>query len=560
MKVARQKSPRFDEQVAQLIPFPLPPIQSSQLPVKKTSTDEPLSGFSGSEDFCIAVAQRLTEKQNLYVPQIEKDTISRIIEDVRRAVRDGVTINEAVDNNATVRRLCEITSEVINVIIAKTIFIDREYAIGRIDDDYGEIVKEWKENTNALTDATMSKYFERKDSKTAVDNLGNSFLTTYFDTAQFGLTNKLLDTEAGKKSMERGQFETYIASQLRQFIKFFTLLHSNNFSLTSSDGVPVNVIFEQNGTAAFRLFCREFIGNREKILRTSEEYVPMLKDSECLPADRIVSLPEYRTFPSYEHYRKAIEDKVSADNSIRYMLASFLGRRGTLFPIDSLHRLCKQLGIHLIVDTCQSFGRMHHKIPADIIIGSMRKGAELGDPSQGFLILSDAFIRGANATDKVANLSKPGLGGSYDPVNLARAVYASNPVQVGTLTGEGEDEVKSIGIMEREKITKGLSFRFAQLVQALNKKHNNRIEFFNDCLIYSGDKINEDQLSPIFECRIKGVNFKQVQTIARQYGVVINSYSDAWDDDASFRICFHPFMGNDSVKIIGRVLQECCQL
>jgi len=72
--------------------------------------------------------------------------------------------------------------------------------------------------------------------------------------------------------------------------------------------------------------------------------------------------------------------------------------------------------------------------------------------------------------------------------------------------------------------------------------------------------INKNEISPIFECRIEGIPFGKVQKVARDYGVVINKYFEGWDDGNSFRICFHPFMGNDSVKILGKVLERCCEL
>ena len=61
-----------------------------------------------------------------------------------------------------------------------------------------------------------------------------------------------------------------------------------------------------------------------------------------------------------------------------------------------------------------------------------------------------------------------------------------------------------------------------------------------------------------FECRIKGVTLEDIQDVAESHGVTINDYIYPWDEGNSFRVCFHPFMGNDSVKILGYILDKCC--
>jgi selenocysteine lyase/cysteine desulfurase len=302
------------------------------------------------------------------------------------------------------------------------------------------------------------------------------------------------------------------------------------------------------------LFCNEFLDKEDKIAVTAEAYKKMLK--KALGEDRIITLPELGDFSSCEAYERFVE-KVLSDENVKCMLIESLSRRGTLFPLDHFHKISRKCGVELAIDACQSFGRIPHDIPADVIIGSTHKGSELAG-SVGFLLLADDFIR-RHGIEKVSNLASLDNGGKFDPIVLTRAIYAANSAELGTLGEEGAS-VDAIGPHKREKITKDLAYKFAQLTQAINRKHGNRIEFFNDHLIYSGEEINKDQLSPIFECRIKGVIFEQVQIIAQRYGVVINEYSEEWDKGNSFRICFHPFMGNDSVKILGRVLEECCGL
>jgi hypothetical protein len=201
---------------------------------------------SDSADLRAEVEKRLTSDADLDHAQISEERKIQIIADVRTAITEGLTVDRAIFGNAWLRSARE-KSRFTDRIAANFKITDRRCdVICDIYDDYEDIIGEWDENDNALTDAVMSEHFEREDCQVSVDDLGNSFLTTYFDGAQFGLQNKLLDAEAQKKAQDRKRFDIYTSDQLKTFIRFFTLSQSDRFTLVNSENVPINAIFEKN--------------------------------------------------------------------------------------------------------------------------------------------------------------------------------------------------------------------------------------------------------------------------------------------------------------------------
>ena len=177
-------------------------------------------------------------------------------------------------------------------------------------------------------------------------------------------------------------------------------------------------------------------------------------------------LPKYEGIDSYE---EAVQSCLST-GEIDHMLTDSLSRRGTIFPVESLYRLCKEHDVNFFGDVCQSTGRMTHGFPADMLVGSIQKGAELGEPPLGFLMMSDDFIA-RNDSEKLKKLAA--LKGTIGPLLAARAFIACNPNAIGTLNGGGiPDELKrkmTMPIPQREQITKELGCKFAELVQAINQ-------------------------------------------------------------------------------------------
>ncbi len=63
-------------------------------------------------------------------------------------------------------------------------------------------------------------------------------------------------------------------------------------------------------------------------------------------------------------------------------------------------------------------------------------------------------------------------------------------------------------------------------------------------------------MTGIFECEVEGVRRSDISKFAKAYGVYI---ADRYGDEtskSSFRIAFHPYMSNDSIKLLGYVLKN----
>lgn len=543
---------------------------------EKPDVVEPPGKLLGSPEIRADIEEYLVQQRVNLEQVLLASNMDEIAEDVKRGIASGLTKEKAISNHNKVHEYCN-EAEVLSGARLEFALADRADAIDDINRDYADIIRNWSrpekqnplpiedlekwdnpkyQNPLALDDEVMKRFFVRSDNLKPKDFNGNHFLTTYFDTAQLGLKNDSLDKLAVLEARRKELFNDCVPSGLKRLVELFIApQYHKDFNYVNGKGMPVNTIFQQGGEIAFKLFIKLFTNENEKILTTSEEYTDMLE--ELRDQGRLATLEKGEQL-SEEAIVKRLQDK-----DVKYMLASSLSRRGSILPLEHFYKLCKQNGVHLIADVCQSIGRMEYKTPADVIIASIQKGADLDGDLNGFIMMSDDFIKRDEATTKLA-LDLGGLQGTLNN-SLARMLVTCNPRLIGTLDADGLDyETRSkmtASVPEREMATKNVACKFAQLAKAISRNNGNRIESFNQGLVYSGDEVNKDQVGCIFECKIKGVTSTQVKNVAAAYGVSISDdYFDPWESGTSFRVCFHPFMNDDSVKILGGVLEQCCDL
>ena len=64
-------------------------------------------------------------------------------------------------------------------------------------------------------------------------------------------------------------------------------------------------------------------------------------------------------------------------------------------------------------------------------------------------------------------------------------------------------------------------------------------------------------MNSTYELKIDGVSDDEIKKIAEYYRVGVDFISDGSGKDGTLRISFHPFMGDDAIKILGYVLRLC---
>lgn len=445
----------------------------------------------------------------------------------------------------------------------------RSLAAKNMNSEFSDVVSRWRANPIALSDEVMSKCFVRNDNlvKTS-DDLLNHFLTTYFDTAQFGLTCKPLTEQIENYSRQKGDFPEYQATlkegifqyfNSRQCTDLFSFFKNIKKSPLFSD-LHRGLQITENGTNAFRQFIDLYGKEEDVFLIGPHEYSSVVQQ---LPQKegQILRLPDSFYGNDFASNERLIRD-ILICRKVNYVLLSELSRHGDISPLSDLRKLLDQYSpeTDLIVDAVQSVGRRtidFDSIRPSVLFGSIQKGSNI-DGTLGFLMLSDDFL-GKGMVNAVSVNE-----GSVDPRLLVRLFAACQPDQLEKFSSLESDissaDLKKINmkVSKREKAIQQLTTKFFELLSEVNRRCNNRIKILSPKNIYDPDgRVNESALSPITTLKIEGLNCHQIQGTLESYGISINSCDDELDPGNSFRIAFHPFMGNDSIKILCHALYEC---
>ena len=406
----------------------------------------------------------------------------------------------------------------------------------------------YEPNDLALNDEIMKQFFDRKDGKATTTPFENEFLTTYFDSAQFGLGNRLLSEAADELASGRDiQFTNFI-QYVRRRISEYALGHPYDNSLYVTE----------NGTEAAQLLFNKWTKEGDRVLAVNQEYEPILQWLEKEKGIDVIRLKKTMKDPDYKDYIK--QQLIFSGANI--VLISDLSRFGTVFPFHLFKDLLssENRGFRLIVDACQSIGRKilnFYDIPVNASIISCQKASEVGEPAG--LVATQPHL----AKDLFSSLKDTDYKGSANLPRLARVGIACCPDLLGRLPeqrGIKGDDLKKMtaSIQDRDKAIKDLSAKFLYMIDWINRKNGGRIEIINPYIHHYDDgSVDTTQLGGIFELTIHGVEYETVELLADSYGIAINKYSDASEPGYSFRVAFHPFMNDEAIKILGYVLDIC---
>jgi len=365
-----------------------------------------------------------------------------------------------------------------------------------------------------------------------------------FDTAQLGIINQNLVVAADK-------WTSWVHSTKPDpFSYIFDYSSSRILNSLFPGGLPEcylprNLIFSKSGSHGFDLISPLILSKEgDRILASSEEYGSFLelqnnRETPCTLLDAI----DGRS--NDEIYAELI-DKLRADENIRFMLVSDVTRRGTQMPLEVFAKARNTLiekyrrSVFLIVDGCQSFGRKPidlQRIQPEAFFTSGIKAADAGEG--GYVLFSDSAIgfRGRR-------VSKCGWQSEQ---TMARLLLASDPMALGYRD--------ILDPSQRDAALQDLSLKFATLADKLLAGKG--FDFLRPSQSHreSDRSPKKSELRGLFECRIKGYSRDTVSKVAKRFGLHIASfYEDPIDPANSFRIAFHPHMGNRSVLLLAYVL------
>jgi len=509
--------------------------------------------------------------------ELEKRDLAGLVREYRtkifQAANDGKTFNlvDVIKYDQTVTDLA-----IFDERMFKATKGQRNEALRCVKEisEYDEVMKSWDENQYALSDADMSKIFHR-------ETADNRLLTTFFDTAQFGLVNRFLVEQAEKRDRDNPDFPDFVISQKKAIVE-----HFEPFDEFASDGtrrfIPENSIFTRNGTKAFGFLYDNYLKDGDSVLTTSEEYCEITDMIEGKGKEdaKNIGLNKLPVYEDKESYLRDFADMLGRNPKINYILVSAVSRRGSVFPLKEMNEIKKTFEtetgrrIYLIVDGCQTTGRRvldFNDFEPDVFIASSQKGTDFGGPV-GFLALSSNFIseKGKFEYDEAGNKSAVYLKdsnneevGTLNKTDMARFALGIDPRSLSKLRNNNVKKIiiekMLLSVEERQSANHKLACNFAALARAINKKTKGRFKILYPTMIYGPNgKLNEDRLSNIFECKIRGMERKEVIKKMQDFGVTIQDFEDSAEKDVSFRIALHPFMGNNALKILGFALNECC--
>jgi len=543
-----------------------------------------------------------------------KFVIQRVLNEIRKRYGEEINLKDIFDRIRILDEVLDDADKKFNKVEYSKRVSNRKNAVKYIDTNFN--AQNWSENPLALDDKKMSQFFSEKNKETDPC----SFLTTYFDSALKGLSVSNLDKII--KRFVKKEYKDLIRYSKENILQALEPTKSRiRFTRRIDDHSPIsaNLFFTKNGQTAAELFIDHFIHEGDRILMGKQEYVPIKKYLRGKKAEVIDELPVYTG--DDEAFVSQVEDLV-VDRGINFIMVSDISRLGGIqAPLRLFWKIRdRHPDLKLIVDACQTIGRKvvdynDDEVNPDVIIASCQKGFETCAETSGFLVVSDSMLLMLKPTDQLdvrlqrfiekAKEVEKGSEQSNLPVDARIACAPDNELEMYLSDSEITKSIpKEIlekicsSVKKRESALKDLSSKFAQLVQRINKKHGGRIKILNpdQAAIYKpGEKIDEKNLSGIFECKIEGVTLDQAMKVAREYGVTIgdpreDELKDKMEElkkqdktpdekkklqeeiDAimanheggisefdTFRIAFHPYVGNEAIKILGYVLHECCR-
>ena len=532
--------------------------------------------------------------------------VQSVLNEIKGRYHEEINLKDIFDRIRVLDEALDDADKKYNIKSYPNVIKSRKNAVKNIDANFN--TQNWLENPLALDDKEMSQFFSEK--KKEAEHY--SFLTTYFDSALEALTVTILDNII--KRFVKKEFKNLIRFSKENILKALEPRNwKSRFTRRIDDHSPIsaNLFFTKNGTSAAELFIDHFIHEGDSILMGKQEYVPIKKYLRSKKAEVIDELPIYTG--DDEAYVSQVEDLV-VNRGINFILISDISRLGTQVPLKLFKDIRKRHPeLKLVVDACQTIGRKvvdydDDEVNPNVIIASCQKGFETLAESTGFLVLTDTMFETCHNIPDFLNKAKEIERGTEHrnlPVDARIAcapeqelkMYLNEPEIIKIISKEILEKICS-SVEKRGRALKDLSSKFAQLVQEINRRHGNRIKILNpeQANIYKpGEKINEKSLSGIFECKIKGVTLDQVMGIAKTFGITIGDHretelkdkmeelkkQDKTPDEKkklqdeideimanheggisefdTFRIAFHPYMGNEAIKILGYVLHECCR-
>jgi len=408
----------------------------------------------------------------------------------------------------------------------------RESVIQSMDNNpmFTQLFKDWEsEFEHALSDEQMKYLFRPQKG-------GNrDYLTTYFDTAQYGIYSESLQDAADEIAEITGQSWRNFLLENRHRITMS--LEAGRRSLGARRFNADGCSFHENGSMAFNAFSRAFVSNNTRVLATNEEYGGIIDIMEDNGAN-VEILDDYVDPIAYsERISEAL-----GSGDFDYILVSESSRYGTVFPLSEFNKKRKQFSpkTKLIVDSCQSAGRVQHDMAtceADIVVLSTNKGSDFG---RGLGVL--ALSKDLKHPGKVYDTLHESYSGTVFHQGISRTGFSMMPE--GLFLRGGEPKY-TLSPKERGDSVSAITKMFIDMVDIID---NDRIQIIRPR--YKG------KLSHAIEIKVKGVNRNVLCDNAKKFGVYMSStYADPYDDE-SVRLGFHPFMSQDSLKILSYVLLE----
>jgi selenocysteine lyase/cysteine desulfurase len=402
----------------------------------------------------------------------------------------------------------------------------RADALEYMTERYSSLISSWKQAPYAMEDKRMAEHFVTDTSAS------QAHLTTYFGSGFKGLVNERLVRQISE--------EAILSIKKHGWKKFLEKMQGRIAGALDPLCSPIrhprfaasNISFHENCAEAFQKFMLATMRSGDRVLATSEEYMPMVKDL----LDHGVTVKQMERPNDQEAFLRDVARELSPPG-YDYILVSEVGRLGTVYPLEAIHQLRQGSTSRpkLIVDAAQSAGRRQHDMyscQADVVVLSTSKGADMG-PGMGVLAVTD-------------ELSSPAFNSNGGTRHLIQhAAYAMNPN--GLLTPESSPQI--LTPYQRERSTAHLAGKFLELRDAINAKYGSTVvELLNP--------LNPKQLAHAVEIKIKGVKREYFVQIAEGHGVYVDSDYGVKDDE-SIRIAFHPYMNNEALLILGGVIEHC---
>lgn len=472
------------------------------------------------------------------------------------SIRDGMESDFNTSVSSLVQSSRRFAEACLNLRSGELYEIDRQNALAQMKEIFGDLMTE----IPGLPDEDLNERFKVRD-----DDHCLRHISTYFDTAQFGIEDEkgLITAARGIMEQSYSSFESrlagtpYVDLEKWEAYKAFCQLGVLNYLMAGRklSDYPFGLehfYFAQSGTDAFEKFADAYLSSESKLLASSEEYKPMLEPYE--KKQLAISLPDYSQFKNDDAYAEAVIEVIREHPDLKYILVSELARNGALLPLEVFKRIkenMKDRDLYIVLDGCQAFGKREPVLfesGADVYFASCQKGTEIGHAGAA-LLLSDAFV------EQQGSLIKKEARTISDEI-MARFYVASNPQVSGYRV---KDELV-YGHLERLQRLRDLSLHFLILSEAITddpQLNDINILFRHDIYQYEEGQLFSDRITPIFECELEGFSRSEVSDFAKQYGVhIADSYSDPASEN-SFRIAFHPYMSSDSIYLLGYVLAHC---